>query len=280
MESIVYNASIVPRKENETDLSWILNTRKYLRYFEARSMYQNILAREVVEKVTSEDWIKAKNLQKDRDIILSLFISAPDYDHTDINTYLAAPETKELGLALAIEFEDFKSFHSVGLTLPNLILYLENNILNQEELNLIKNDEDIIRGLFKRVVDKDKIMFHNLVKNLLNIFKTSTLANLSDIVTSKNIGLYIEHGNYYNHDEFLEFLLKNFPEKHPLFQKQYFMQWDSFTKSRFFSKWLRAKSICLEISRYYMDIDSNNETFQENKEFLQGFLRYQEYCKD
>ncbi|MEQ1106727.1 hypothetical protein [Acinetobacter seifertii] len=280
MESKNYSISIVPRKENETDLSWIFNTRKYLRYFEARSMYKNILGRETIEKVNLQDWIGAKSLQTDRDIVLSSFISAPDYNSTDILTYLANTETKDLGLALAIEFEDFKSFHSAGVTLPNLILYLENNILNEDQLNLIKNDESIIRGLFARVVDKDQVMFHNLVKNLLNIFKFSDLENLSDIVTSKNISLYIEHGNYYNHDEFLEFLLRNYPNNHPSFQKQYFMQWDPFTKSRFFPKWLRAKSICLELSKYYMDIESNSENLKGNQKFLQSFLEYLQYCDD
>lgn len=280
MESIAYNVSIVPRKEDETDLSWILNTRKYLRYFEARSMYMQLLDKKEVEKVSLHNWIKAKALKENRDIILSAFISAPEYDSEDVAVYLTHPESKELGLALAIEFEDFQSFYRAGLTLPNLILYLENNILNEEDLKLINNDESVIRGVFSRVVDKEQVMFHNLVKNLFNIFKTSILENISDIVTPKNISLYIEHGNYYNHDEFLEFLLRQFPEKHPLFEKQYFMQWDSFTKSRFFSKWLRAKEIFSEISEYYVSIESDNEILKANKEFVQSFLRYKEYCNN
>lgn len=282
MQSMTYNAYIVPRKENESDLSWIVNTRKYLRYFEARSMYRQILGRENVDKVNVRDWVKANGLDKDkdRDVILSIFISAPDYDSTDILSYLANPETKELGLALAVEFEDFKKFYSAGVSLSDLILYLENNILDEDDLGLIKNDESLIGGLFSRIVDKEQVMFHNLVKNLLHILQVTELQDLSDIVSSKNIGLYIEHGNYYNHDEFLEFLLKNYPDRHPMFNRLHFMQWDPFNRSRFFSNWLRAKSICFEISRYYIDIDSNNETFQANKEFLQGFLRYQEYCKD
>lgn len=280
MQSMTYNAYIVPRKENEPDLSWIVNTRKYLRYFEARSMYKHLLGRENVEKVNAQDWTKAKNLNKDRDVILSIFISAPDYDSTDILSYLANPETKELGLALAIELEDFKKFHSSGVSLSDLILYLENNILNENDLDLVKNDESLISGLFRRVVDKEQVMFHNLVKNLLNIFKATELKNLSDIVTSKNIGLYIEHGNYYNHDEFLEFLLKNYPNQHPMFYRLPFMQSDPFTRSRFFSNWLRAKSICTEISRYYISIESDNEILKENQEFLKGFQAYQSYSKE
>ena len=63
MSSTVFNAFIVPRKEGETELSWLLNTRKYLRSFEIIEMYKEILKREEIEKVSVDDWVKAKNIR-------------------------------------------------------------------------------------------------------------------------------------------------------------------------------------------------------------------------
>ena len=73
-------------------------------------MYKEILKREEIEKVSVDDWVKAKNINVNRDVILSLFTSAPDYAPSDIVTYLANDATKDLGLALAIQFEDFENF--------------------------------------------------------------------------------------------------------------------------------------------------------------------------
>jgi hypothetical protein len=60
MNNNQYKAYIIPRKIDESDLSWLLNTRKYLRGFEARKMYKEILSRDDVIKVSVNEWVKAK----------------------------------------------------------------------------------------------------------------------------------------------------------------------------------------------------------------------------
>ena len=274
MSSTVFNAFIVPRKEGETELSWLLNTRKYLRSFEIIEMYKEILKREEIEKVSVDDWVKAKNINVNRDVILSLFTSAPDYAPSDIVTYLANDATKDLGLALAIQFEDFEKFYGSNVEIPDLILYLENNILNEHDINLIKDNKDIIENVFDRIVDKEKVMYHNLLNNFLNIIQNSVLQNLSSIFSKKKISAYIAHANFYDHDALLEYILTNYPDSHPNFSKLPFMFWDSFTRSRYFSRWLKTRSIMSEISRYYLELDIENDIVEINKNYMRGFLEF------
>ncbi len=274
MSSTEFNAFIVPRKEGETELSWLLNTRKYLRSFEIIEMYKEILKREEIEKVSVDDWVKAKNINVNRDVILSLFTSAPDYAPSDIVTYLANDATKDLGLALAIQFEDFEKFYGSNVEIPDLILYLENNILNEHDINLIKDNKDIIENVFDRIVDKEKVMYHNLRNNFLNIIQNSVLQNLSSIFNKKKISAYIAHANFYDHDALLEYILINYPDSHPNFSKLPFMFWDSFTRSRYFSRWLKTRSIMSEISRYYLGLDVENDIVEINKNYMRGFLEF------
>ena len=191
MSSTTFKAFIVPRNKDETDLSWLLNTRKYLRSFEAARMYKEILGRKDIDQVSIDDWVKAKNLDTNRDIFLSIYTSAPDYTHSHIATYLANAETKDLGLALAIEFEKFEQFYRSGVEISELIIYLENNILNENEVNFIKDNNEIIENIFNRIIDNQKIMYHNLLKNFFMIIKNSGLDNLSIIFTKKKIQIYV-----------------------------------------------------------------------------------------
>lgn len=274
MSSTTFNAFVVPRNEDETDLSWLLNTRKYLRSFEVIEMYKKIFKKEEIEKVSVNDWVKAKNSSINRDVILSLFTSAPDYDPSDIPTYLANDATKDLGLALAIQFEEFEQFYRSNVEISELILYLENNILNEHDINLIKDNKKIIENVFDRIIDQEKVMYHNLRNNFLNIIQNSVLKSLSSIFNKKKISAYITHANFYDHDALLEYILINYPDSHPNFSKLPFMFWDSFTRSRYFSRWLKTRSIMSEISRYYLVLNVKSDIFEGNKNYIRGFLDF------
>lgn len=265
---------IIPKNCNETELAWLVETRKYIQRFQARQMYKELLLKSPIQKVSPEEWIAAKNKEADRNIYLTIYIAAPDYDNNDITHYLSNPETKDLGLALAIEFEDFEKFFRSDISLNQLIIYLENNILSDDDISLIKSDKEFIKGIFDRIIDKDKIMYHNLQNNFLNIIKECQVSLVSDILTSKKIATYIEHANFYNSDELLKYILTYFSDNHPDFSKQHFMHWDSFTRSRYFSKWLKSKGILCEISKYYLDLPPANECIKSNQDYIKKFLEY------
>ncbi|MBO8215383.1 MULTISPECIES: hypothetical protein [Acinetobacter calcoaceticus/baumannii complex] len=280
MDKIQYKAYIVPRKKDESDLSWLLNNRKYLRGFEARKMYKEILSRDEVRKVSVDEWVRAKEATRYNDILLSIFTSAPDYSPSDIDSYLSRQETKDLGLALAIEYEKFDKFYSAGVDMQDIILYMENNILSQADMVGIKDNIDLVTAIFLRIIDKKKVMFINLIQNFLNLLEASTSVDLSTVFDEEKIAQYISHANFYSNDDLLEFLLTNFPECHPKFIELSFMHWDSFTKSRDYSRWLKAKSILNELSRYYLTLTPENEVIGENQEYIRGFLNFLTVCKD
>lgn len=280
MNKIQYKAYIVPRKKDESDLSWLLNNRKYLRGFEARKMYKEILNRDDVSKVSVDEWVKAKEATQHKDILLSIFTSAPDYSPSDIDSYLSQQETKDLGLALAIEYEKFDKFYSANVDMQDIILYMENNILSQPDIVGIKDNIDLVTALFLRIIDKKKVMFTNLIQNFLNLLQASTLVDLSTVFDEEKIAQYISHANFYNNDDLLEFLLTKFPESHPKFIELSFMHWDSFTKSRDYSRWLKAKSILNELSRYYLNLSPENEIIGENQYYIRGFLNFLTVCKE
>ena len=201
MHKIQYKAYIVPRKKDESDLSWLLNNRKYLRGFEARKMYREILNRDDVSKVSVDEWVKAKEATLHKDILLSIFTSAPDYSPSDIDSYLSQQETKDLGLALAIEYEKFDKFYSANVDMRDIILYMENNILSQPDIVGIKDNIDLVTALFLRIIDKKKVMFTNLIQNFLNLLQVSTLVDLSTVFDEEKIAQYISHANFYNNDD-------------------------------------------------------------------------------
>ncbi|OTT95371.1 hypothetical protein [Acinetobacter baumannii] len=279
MNKTQYKAYIVPRKKDESDLSWLLNNRKYLRGFEARKMYKEILSRDEVRKVSVDEWVKAREATLHKDILLSIFTSAPDYSPSDIDSYLSQQETKDLGLALAIEFEKFDKFYSANVDMQDIILYMENNVLDQADIVGIKDNIDLMTALFLRIIDKKKVMFTNLIQNFFNLLQASNLVGLSTVFDQEKIAQYISHANFYNNDDLLEFLLAKFPESHPKFIELSFMHWDSFTKSRDYSRWLKAKSILNELGRYYLTLIPENEIIAENQDYIRGFLNFLTVCK-
>ncbi|ENC6432636.1 hypothetical protein ABKX88_000805 [Aeromonas veronii] len=268
-------AVVVPRNQCASDVEWIYKTRMYISHFDARKIYFLSFSGDKNEDVPPPDastWASINKEIEQKDILLTALISAPTYfGKESIISYIKNPITKDLGIALAISESLFDEIISVA-NHDEIILYLENNNLVEEQLPLV-NDTSLLNAIMNRITDKKKVMYTTLLNNFYRIV-THEQFSKSDIFNEAFISKYIEHASLYSKDALLEYLLINFRDIHPVMSTMDCLSWDPFTRSRRYSHWLRVCTRMNELSRYYMSINQDNDTIRKNAEHLKMYNEY------
>lgn len=277
-DKIEVSAAILPRHSDD-DASWIFKSRKYIYPYDlldaAKKIYPN---KEEFKPLSLTEWDKQfhpDDTEELRDILITINSILPIFTEENINDYLKHNSTKPLGLALAIENRLLDKVIAYGNT-NQLFLFLEEFDINQEEIKLLEN-KDIIDKISDRIVDKNKVMYSQIVSNYLRI-----LAKNPNIeVTSDFIKKYIEHAHFYGDapNKLLQYLLFT-QKKHPRFSEISSLFWDPYTKSRKYSSWLESIRRMDDISMYYKKInDEKIENFHENLLYLNLYLEFKEDYK-
>lgn len=268
-------ATIVPRETCESNVVWIYKTRKYISHFDARKMYFLSFSGDKDKDVPPPDislWAQANDAPENSDILLTALISAPMvFSKQKISDYMMSPETRDLGVALAICNEHFEELLKVASN-DEIILYLENNNLNEDQLSTV-NDILLLKAIMNRIIDKKKVIFTILINNFYRIITQGSFS-FSDIFNAEFIAKYIEHASLSYKNDFLEYLLINYPHIHPVMETMYCLYWDPFTRSRRFSHWLNVCSKMNELSRCYEKIPHINDTIKRNAEYIKEYNRY------
>lgn len=260
---------IYKKNRNESLTSWILNTRRYVHPYETRKYYSNLFG-----DIKKEDntLLLLPKLNKDsRFYYHQLAYIYTNYDcDNSIKDILDNELTKSFGVVLAIERKLLSEYINY-FTDEEILLYLENNDMTDNDFNSLFG-VNFVDKLSRRIIDAKKVMYTRLVDNLyIYIKKCQTLPKEIDENFVKG---YIEHVSIYNDDIFLRYLLSNYDNIHPSFNKIYDLQWDPFKKSRVFPDWLKAIDILDFLVGFYPQLKVDNERIQENQYFLNKYMNY------
>ncbi|MEZ9203656.1 hypothetical protein AB4151_14830 [Vibrio splendidus] len=262
----------IPRDLDESEVSWIYKTRKYISIFQAREIYDIKYGVSDYQKITATKYCEAID-GSESELLLTALYSAPLYDVNDIIDYINIDSLKSLALALAIEFNKFDIVVKYGDE-SDVILYLENVIIDDNDIKLLDdNDDKTLVAISSRIVDGNKVRYNLLMNNFTNILKAYK-QKYSFIINQKYIRTYIENSKIYSDDKCLEFILESYPDVHPDFKILDSLSWDPFTKSRRFSHWLNVKNRMDELSRYYFDISGKSEIITSNKEYISDYSEF------
>lgn len=271
--------TIAPRRIDESEVSWIYRTRNYISHYDARKIYFSFFSEDKdkdkdkeVPPPSKNLWQNASNDTEKRDVLLTALISAPDFYTKDIILdYIKTPETRNLGVALAICDEYFEIVIRFASN-DEIIFYLENNQLNDNQVAFIK-DPALLKDLMHRIVDTKKVMYTKLVTNFHKIISEPSFEH-NEIIDSNFVKKYIEHAHLYAKDEFLEYILVNFKHLHPTMNRMDCLAWDPFTRSRRYTHWLNAcnkMNVLLECYKKITPIDGN---VSSNMEYIEQYVKY------
>ena len=269
------NVTVVPRTKDITDVSWLLKTRRYIPHYDAYQAYKLIYGSEPMGQPSVDEWSKIIACDVDRDVRITANIVAHDFNVECVKEYLEYAPTKDIGIALAIEFRMLKDIVSIAEE-SDIILYLTEHILDDTESSLIL-ESGLLKSIARRVIDKCQTMYTTLINNF------ATLLKLSDgsVISEKFIIGYLEHANFFNGDPLLRYIFEKFPTAHPLLRKLDCLAWDPFTKSRRFSHWLRVCQRMDELSKYYLELDFLSKNIRENKAYINSYLKFSKiYAND
>lgn len=260
--------SIVPRTKDMNDVAWLLKTRRYISKYDVYDAYKSIYGVEPEGIPTAEEIAKVFEEGEDRDVKITVKIVSHYFEKSCVAEYLSEEATKELGVALAIEFRMLKPIIGTAED-SDIFLYLTEYLLNDGEISLIiKNG--VMEKLSKRIIDKSKVMYTTLIKNFEKLLKI----NDCGVIGSSFISGYIEHASFYGGNELLKYILEEFVDLHPLFENLDCLAWDPFTKSRRYSHWLNVVNRMNEISRYYQEVSGAANNINDNKHYISEYIRF------
>lgn len=264
---------LVPRTENMNDVLWLFNTRKYISKFGVYSAYKAFFDKEPDGTPTIEEMVNVFESSEENEAKITVKIVSHHFEKSIVNKYLNEEATKHFGIALAIEYRMLGEIIEIADD-SDIFLYLTEYSLNQEELLLIDKN-GLIENISKRLIDKNLVMFTTLLENFEKLLKASD----GKVINSDFISHYIGHASFYNTNTLLQYIFEEFTDSHPSLKKLGSLAWDPFTKSRHFSHWLNVCNRMDDISRYYLEIDSQNKVIKENKQYIEAYLKFKAiYC--
>lgn len=259
---------LVPRTENMNDVLWLFNTRKYISRFDVYNAYKSFFDKEPDGIPTAEEMINVFESSEENEAKVTVKIASHNFEKSSVDKYLNEEATKYFGIALAIEYRMLGKIIEIADD-SDIFLYLTEYSLNQEELLLISNS-GLIEKISKRLINKNLVMFTTLLENFEKLLKASD----GRVINSDFISRYIDHASFYNRNTLLRYIFEEFTDSHPSLEKLDSLAWDPFTKSRRFRHWLNVCYRMDDISRYYLEIDSENEVIKENKQYIEAYLKF------
>lgn len=79
----------IPRDLDESEVSWIYKTRKYISIFQARDIYNIKYGVGDYQKINTTKWCEAINeSETESELLLTALYSAPIYDADDVLYYM------------------------------------------------------------------------------------------------------------------------------------------------------------------------------------------------
>lgn len=266
--------SIVPRTKDMNDVAWLLKTRRYISKYDVYDAYKSIYNVEPEGIPTIEEMAKVFEEGENRDARVTVKIVSHYFEESCVAEYLSEEATRELGVALAIEFRMLKPIIGIAED-SDIFLYLTEYLLDEDELSLIVKS-GVMEKLSKRLIDKRKVMYTTLIKNFEQLLKI----NHCGVIDSNFISGYIEHASFYGGNELLKHILEEFIDLHPLFESLDCLAWDPFTKSRRYNHWLNVVNRMNEISRYYQDVNGTTKNINDNKHYISEYIKFRAIYSD
>ncbi|NAW90822.1 MULTISPECIES: hypothetical protein [unclassified Vibrio] len=259
---------LVPRTDKMNNVLWLFNTRKYISRFDVYSAYKAFFDKEPDGTPTVEEMVNVFESSEENEAKITVKIVSHNFERASVDKYLNEEATKYFGIALAIEYRMLDKIIKIADD-SDVFLYLTEYSLNQEELLLIDKN-GLIEKISKRLVDKKLVMFTTLLENFEKLLKASD----GKVINSDFVSRYIDHASFYNENTLLKYIFEKFTDSHPSLEKLDSLSWDPFTKSRRFSHWLNVCNRMDDISRYYLEIESENEVIKENKRYIKAYLEF------
>jgi hypothetical protein len=260
--------SMVPRTKNMNDVAWLFKTRKYISKYDVFDAYKSIYGAEPEGVPTAEEMAKVFEESEEKEAKVIVKVVSHDFEKCCVKEYLNNSMTKMFGIALAIEFRMLEEIIAIADD-SDIFLYLTEYSLNQEEISLFL-ESDLMHKLSLRIIDKSKVMYTTLTENFEKLLKV----NDSSVINSSFIAGYIEHSSFYGGNPLLKYILERFTESHPLFKDCPALAWDPFTKSRYYSHWLKVSNRMNELSKYYQEINSGTNNINNNKQYISNYLKF------
>ncbi len=260
--------SVVPRREDMNDVSWLLSTRKYISRYSVLDAYKLIYNTEPNGLPTVEEMVSVFNENEQKEAKITVKIVSHSFDSSCVDKFINENATKDFGIALAIEFRMLNKIVDIADD-ADIFLYLTEYTLNKEEIPLI-SENGLMSKLALRIIDKSKVMYTTLASN----FETLLIANKCDAISLSFISRYIEHAHLYGGDSLLQYILESYKSSHPLFEELDCLAWDPFTMSRRYRHWLNVINRMDELSTYYFDISGDDYNIIKNKQYINKYLKF------
>ncbi|MDP2562132.1 hypothetical protein [Psychrobium sp. 1_MG-2023] len=259
---------VVPRTKDMNDVSWLFKTRRYISKYDVYDAYKSLYGKEPKGIPTTEELVKVFEQSEEKETRVTLKIVSHSFEEHCVDEYINEGATKQLGIALAIEFRMLKEIINIADD-SDIFLYLTEYSLNEEELSLIA-ESGLMKSLSKRIIDRRKVMYTTLTENFEKLLKM----NDCGVIDSNFISGYIEHASFYDGNLLLKYILEEFTDSHPLFAALDCLAWDPFTKSRRYRHWIEASNRMNELSKYYQEINGEANNINKNREYISEYQRF------
>lgn len=261
---------VVPHKKNETNVSWLYETRRYISRYDVSKEYKLMFGSEPEGVPSAEELEEIFKYQEDRDVRVTVKIVSHSFNESCIRGYLENEVTKDFGIALAIEFRRMEEIIDIA-DYSDIFLYMTEYPLTDAEMSLVFK-RGVLKQLALRLIDKSKVMYTTLLGNFERLLKLDDC----EVVDDNFVRNYIEHASFYNGNPLLQYVLERFPDSHPLFEDMDCLAWDPFTMSRRFSHWLTVSGRMDEVSKYYLTLGHTGKNFTNNSMYIDSYLRFKE----